>query len=279
MKPLSLIAGSVLTIAVLAVGGFTGSAVASKAHSATRYHVDASMSTSGSGTHRRIKLSIAVNGVTRYDEFVRSSACPPGCEPVGIGSTSMPLRALALQSNGLPDVVLGLYSGGAHCCFIDQVFSLDPATDRFVKTEHDFADAGARIVDLNGDRNYEFLSADARLSNAGFTDYAHSPAPVQIFDFSNHRFHDVTRTYRARIKKDAARWLNGFHHNFRNGRGLIAAWSADEYLLGHSALVNSQLAGALKAGHLGVPKSFGGPSAEKFVGQLKKLLGRLGYRR
>lgn len=277
MKHLSLIAVSILAVAVLSVGGLTGSALASKARSATSYHVEASMSTSGSGTHRRIKLKIAVNGVIRYDQLVKSSACAPGCEPVGIGSTSMPLRALALQSNGLPDVVLGLYSGGAHCCFVDQVFSLDPGTNRFVKTEHDFADAGARIVDLNGDRNYEFLSADARLSNAGFTDYAHSPAPVQIFDFSNHRFHDITRKYPARIKKDAARWLSGFHRNFRNGRGLIAAWAADEYLLGHSALVRSQLAGALKAGHLGVPRSFGGPSAEKFVGQLQKLLSRLGY--
>ena len=279
MKHFSLIAASLLTAAVLTMGGLTGSALASKARSAASYHVNASLSTSGSGTHRRIKLAIAVNGVTKYDQLVRSSACAAGCEPIGIGSTSTPLRVLALQSNGLPDVVLGLYSGGAHCCFVDQVFSLDPGTGRFVKTEHDFADAGARIQDLNGDRNYEFLSADARISNAGFTDYAHSPAPVQVFAFSNHRFRDTTRQYPGRIKQDAARWLTGFHRNFRNGRGLIAAWAADEYLLGHSALVKSQLAGALKAGHLGVPKSFGGPSAERFVAQLQKMLGRLGYTR
>ena len=277
MKPFRPIAVSILTAALLTVGGSTGSALANNARSATSYHVDASINASGRGLHRRIKLKIAVNGTTEYDQFVKSSACPPGCDTIGIGSTSTPLRALALQANGLPDVVLGLYSGGAHCCFVDQVFSLDPGTGTFIKTEHDFADAGARIVDLNGDRNFEFLSADARLSNAGFTDYAHSPAPVQIFAFSSHRFHDVTRKYPARITKDAARWLSAFRHNFRNGRGLIAAWAADEYLLGRSALVKSQLAGALRAGHLGVPKSFGGPSAQKFVGQLQKLLGRLGY--
>jgi hypothetical protein len=279
MKHFRPIAVSMLTAALLAVGGLTGSALAHKAGRATSYHVDAAITTSGSGLHRRIKLKIAINGATEYDQFVKSSACPPGCDTIGIGSTSTPLRALALQANGLPDVVLGLYSGGAHCCFVDQVYSLDPGTGTLVKTEHDFADAGARIEDLNGDRNYEFLSADARLSNAGFTDYAHSPAPIQVFAFSNHRFRDITRTYPARIKKDAARWLNAFRHNLRNGRGMIAAWAADEYLLGQSALVKSQLAGALRAGHLGVPKSFGGPSPQKFAGQLQKLLGRLGYRR
>lgn len=279
MKHLRPIAVSTLTAALLVVGGLTGSALAHQAGRATSYHVNASITTSGSGLHRRIKLKIVVNGATEYNQFVKSSACPPGCDPIGIGTTSTPLRALALQANGLPDVVLGLYTGGAHCCFVDQVYSLDPGKRSFVKTEHDFADAGARIADLNGDRSYEFLSADARLSNAGFTDYAHSPAPIQIFTFSNHRFRDITRTYPARIKKDAARWLTAFRHNFRNGRGMIAAWAADEYLLGHSALVRSQLAGALKAGHLGVPKGFGGPSPQKFVGQLQKLLGRLGYKR
>ncbi len=276
MKHLRLITASLLTAALLAMGGWAASALAS-AQSATVYHVHASIKTSGSGLQRRIRLKIVVNGATKYDQFVKSSACPPGCEAIGLGNTNSPLRALALQANGPPDVVLGLYSGGAHCCFVDQVFSMNTASGTFSKSEHNFADAGARIEDLNGDRNYEFLSADARISNAGFTDYADSPAPVQVFAFSNHRFQDITRQYPTRIKNDASRWLRAFHHNYRNGRGLIAAWAADEYLLGHSVLVKSELAGALKARHLGVPESFGAPSAQKFVAQLQKLLRRLGY--
>ena len=236
------------------------------------------LTTTGKGLQKRFRLKILVDGTTAYDQIVKSPACPPGCTTIGLGSTQR-LRCERSRSSdfGVPDVVLGLYSGGAHCCFVDQVFSLDPGTGTFVKTEHDFADAGARIVDLNGDHNYEFLSADARISNAGFTDYAHSPAPVQIFSVHNNTFRDITRRYPARLTADAAKWLRAFHRHYGNGRGLIAAWAADEDLLGRSALVKSQLAGALKAGHLGVPKSFGGPSPQKFVGQLQKLLRRLGY--
>jgi hypothetical protein len=276
MKHLRLIAASILAPALLAAGVWADAGLA-RADTVTKYHVDASIKTSGSGLQRRIKLKIVVNGATKYNQFVKSSACPPGCEAVGLGNTDTPLRALALQSNGPPTVVLGLFSGGAHCCFVDQVFTLDTVKGTFVKTEHDFGDAGARIEDLNGDGNYEFLSADSRISEAGFTDYASSGAPIQIFAFSKNRFRDATRLYPARIEKDAAQWLRDFRHNFSNGRGLIAAWAADEELLGHSAVVKSQLAGALKAGHLGVPASFGAPSAQKFVVQLQKLLRRLGY--
>jgi hypothetical protein len=276
MKHLRLTAASILAPALLAAGGLAGAGLA-RADTVTKYHVNASIKTSGSGLQRRIRLKIVVNGATKYDQFIKSSACPPGCEAVGLGGGATPLRALALQSNGPPNVVLGLFSGGAHCCFVDQVFTLNPQRGTFVKTEHDFADAGARIEDLNGDGNYEFLSADTRISEAGFTDYASSGAPIQIFAFSNNRFHDVTRQYPTRIEKDAAQWLRDFRHNYSNGRGLIAAWAADEDLLGHSAAVKSELAGALKAGHLGVPASFGAPSAQKFVVQLQKLLRRLGY--
>jgi hypothetical protein len=186
---------------------------------------------------------------------------------------------VALRAFDTPDVILGLYTGGAHCCFVDQVYRLDEASGKFTKIEHNFLDAGASIVDLTGNHNFEFLSADARLSNAGFTDYADSPPPIQIWTVAQNRFKDITRRYRDRIAKDAARWLKAFHKHSSNGRGFIAAWAADEYLLGHGALVKSQLAGALKAGHLRVPGAFGGPSAKKFVGELQSLLRKLGYRR
>lgn len=274
MTRLRLIALAILTAALLTV---PGSALAARAQVASARHVTATLKPTGKGPKRRFGLTILVDGSTAYDQIVTSAACPPGCTTIGLGTSKAPLRAVALQRYGVPDVILGLYSGGAHCCFVDQVYSLDPSTHRFIKTEHDFADAGARIVDLNGDHNYEFLSADARISNAGFTDFADSPAPLQIFSFSHNAFHDITRQYPTRLRADAARWLGAFHRHYGNGRGLIAAWAADEYLLGRPGLVKSQLAGALKAGHLRVPARFGGPSPAKFVAQLQTLLRRLGY--
>jgi hypothetical protein len=275
MTRLRFSAASILAAALLALPGV---AAAATAHPATpAYSVGAALSTTGQGLKAKIHLKITLNGATALDAVVSSRACPPGCTTVGLGTSHAPLRAVALQAFGPPDVVLGLYSGGAHCCFVDQVYRLDTASGRFTKIEHDFADAGAQIVDLNHDRNFEFLSADARISNAGFTDFADSPAPLQIWSVTGNRFHDVTDHYPALLRKDAAKQLRDFHRHMHNGRGRIAAWAADEYRLGRQRLVATELAGALKAGHLGVPQSFGGPRATTFVTQLPKLLRRLGY--
>jgi hypothetical protein len=281
MSRLRLIAGLLVTAALVAVAvsALVGPAVAAPAHPAVAGHVNATLGINGHGTHKRLRLTITLDGATRLDAIVTSRSCPGGCSAVGLGTSKAPLRVVALRHGAVPDVIVGLYSGGAHCCFIDQVYRLDPNTNRFVKIEHDFLDSGARILDLNGDNSYEFLSADARISNAGFTDFADSPAPLQIFTVQRNAFRDITRKYPARLKADAARWLKAFHHHYGNGRGFIAAWAADEDLLGHPGLVSSQLAGALKAGHLRVPRSFGGPSAAKFVTQLQALLRRLGYTR
>jgi hypothetical protein len=274
MVQLRLIAVSIFTAALLAL---PGSALAGHARVAAARRVSASLAPTGKGPHKRFRLKILVNGTTAYDQIVTSAACPPGCTTTGLGGGKAPIRAIALQHFGVPDVIVGLYSGGAHCCYIDQVYRLDLSTNKFIRTEHDFGDAGARIVDLNGDKSYEFLSADSRISNAGFTDFADSPPPLQIFSFSHNAFHDITRKYPNRLRADAAKWLRAFHTHYGNGRGLIAAWAADEDLLGHPGLVRSELAGALKAGHLRVPARFGGPSPERFVARLQALLRRLGY--
>lgn len=274
MTRLNVIAAAILTVALLAL---PGSALATPARTAAGETVAATVSSTGTGPHKRLHLKIRLNDTVVLDEVITSKACPPGCSAVGLPPGNVPIRAVALRAYGVPDVVLGLYSGGAHCCYVDQVYHLNPGTRTFVKTEHNFLDAGARIQDLDGNHNYEFESADARLSDAGFTDYAHSPAPLQIWSFSGRRFQDITSHYRSRVQADAARWLSAFRRQHGNGRGLIAAWAADEYRLGRPGLVRSELAGAIKAGNLGVPKAFGGPSAKTFVAQLQRLLRRLGY--
>lgn len=269
---------AVVSLLALAALALPASGLASDS-TVTTNRVTASVRMTGSGLNVRVHLKIDLNGRTLYNQAIHSSACPPGCITTNLGGSKLPLRTLDLQSTGTPNVVLGLFTGGAHCCFVDQVYSLDPGTMKFTATEHNFLDAGARISDLNGDRRYEFLSADARIAEEGFTDFADSGAPIQIFAFQDNRFRDVTGRYPSRIKADAARWLSLFNHNHSNGRGLIAAWVADEYRLGNTALINSTLATALKRNELRAPNGFGGPSAAKFVSQLKTFLRRLGYTR
>ncbi len=241
----------------------------------TRNHVSASLT--GVGKPATTRLKITLNGHKLYDRPVRSPFCASMCSTTAVTPGKSALKVVDLESDGQPDVVLGLFSGGAHCCFIDQVFRLDPSTLTYVKVEHNFLDAGADIKRL--DRRYEFLSADSRIAEAGFTDFADSAAPIQIWRFAGGRFRDVTRSYPNLIRPEAARLLSAFKAHLDNGVGLIAAWAADEDLLGNSTLVHSTLeadaAKGILRSALGLPHN----SQKAFVAQLETLLRRLGYTR
>lgn len=224
------------------------------------------------------RLKIVANGHTAYDNVLRARACGGNCitTPVTPGRSSV--RIAGLQTGSSLDVVAGLYSGGAHCCFIDQVFSRRGSTLTYAQSaQHNFLDAGANLVRRNG--RWEFDSADARVAENAFTDYADSGMPLQIWRVSHGRFVDITRGFPARISTDAARWYKAYRQHRSNGVGFIAAWAADEDLLGHKVDVNRTLQ-ALARRHqlhsaLGLPHN----SETAFIHQLEAFLHQLGYTR
>jgi len=226
-------------------------------------------------------LSISRSGVVAYNRPVVSSLCETACAPASPSGKPSSVQVVDLEHNGQPDVVLGLYSGGAHCCWIDQVFSFDPATMTYVETQRDFGDPGADIVDFAHNGHYEFLTADDSFAYE-FTDYAASGLPIQILTFSSRHFRDVTRSYPKLVARDAAKWLAAFKslskQHYQDSVGVIAAWAADEDLLGNSKLVARYLAAQQQAGHLN-NLSPGQPAGKKFIAKLQRFLRQHGYLR
>jgi hypothetical protein len=222
------------------------------------------------------RLTISQGAAVLYSQPVVSAVCGSSCAPAS-GLPQPALQVLDLEHDGQPDVVLDLFTGGAHCCYVDQVFSFDPGTMTYVKTERNFGDPGAQIVDLSGDGRLEFLTKDDSFAYE-FTDFAASGLPIQIFTFSARRFTDVTRSYPGLIAKDARYWMRAFrglaHDRYRDSVGVVAAWAADEELLGHSRLVKRFLATQARAGHLNSALGHGGT---RFVAALKRFLRRRGY--
>jgi hypothetical protein len=214
------------------------------------------------------RLTITLDGSKLYDHRITSRYCSP-CSPNPFVTRKKALRVLDLAGDGQLDVLLSLYTGGAHCCVVDQVFTPSAGRRTYLKTEHVF-DAGATVTDIGNTGRYEFVSADGRFAYA-FSDYAHSGQPLQIWSFANRRFRTVTRKYPRLIRADAAKWLRAFNHNLSNGVGLIAAWAADEDRLGNSKLVSTTLDTYARKGKLrsGDP-SFA--SGRKFVTRLKSFL-------
>jgi len=229
-----------------------------------------------SGLH----LTIAEGGTLYYDEPVASKLCGMFCAPGSPSGPTSSVHVLDLENNGQPDVVLDLYSGGAHCCWIEQIFSFDPGTMTYAMTQHDFGDPGEEIVDLRDNGLYEFLTADDSFAYE-FTDFAASGLPIQILTFSGRHFFNVTHQYPKLVGRDAARWMKAFNgmakQHYSDSVGVVAAWAADEELLGHVKLVNAFLAKQLKAGHLNSALSPEESGGAKFVAKLRKFLRTHGY--
>jgi hypothetical protein len=240
-------------------------------------NVSATLSFQGSGVkYTQLGLMIVRGGQVLYKAAVRSRSCAqPYCAPLSTGPHQSSIHVLDLQSGGQPDVVVDLYTGGAHCCEVEQVYSFDPGTMSYVKTERNFGNAGDTITDLAHNGQFQFVGADDAFFYA-FTSYAASGAPVQIWSFRDRRFVNVTRRYPGEVARNASLWWHAFTHHYQDGEGLIAAWAADEDLLGHQALVKSRLAAQRRQNHLrsALP---GAPTGKKFISALQSFLKKLGY--
>ena len=224
-----------------------------------------------------LRLTIARSGSVVYDQPVVTTFCGKLCWPGTAVGEHPAVQVVNLEPGGEPDVVLDLFSGGAHCCTVVEVYSFDPSTSTYVQTERAFGDPEARVVDLRHDGSFEFLTADDSFAYA-FTDYAASGLPIEILTFANRHFTNVTRSYPRLIAKDAAFWLRAFRgmarDHYSDSVGVIAAWAADQYLLGHVRLANRFLRQQARAGHLNAPSAAGG---SRFVTRLQKFLRRRGY--
>jgi hypothetical protein len=225
-----------------------------------------------------LRLAIARGGTVVYDQPVVSKFCAKLCWPGPAVAANRPaVQVVDLEHTGDPDVVLNLYSGGAHCCTVVQVFSFNAAAASYAETERVFGDPDARIVDLSHDGRFEILTADDSFAYR-FTDFAASGLPIEILTFAGGHFTDVTRNYPAQVAKDAAFWLKAYksqaRQHYPDSVGVIAAWAADEDLLGHVKLVNRYLHQQAAAGHLNAAAGTGGT---KFVASLQKFLRRRGY--
>lgn len=255
-------------VPLLAALAFAPAQASAATQHASLDDVSATLSYSGSAsapTH--LHLQIVRGGATVLDRPVSSKLCGTSCDTFG----GEALRVADLNANGEPAVLVDLFSGGAHCCEIVQIFTFRAGSTAPVETERNFGDVGTSLRRLGPGRGYEFVTAD-ELFVYEFTSFAASGYPLQILRFNNGRFTNVTRSYPKLIRANAAAWWKLFVAHTSDGEGVFAAWAADQELLGHRALVAKTLNRELKARRL-----HGNLSGKHFAGALLRLLERHGY--
>jgi hypothetical protein len=222
---------------------------------------------------KNLQLTIARGGAQALVTDPSFGDCQsPYCSPAGFGHSGS-VHAEDLDGDGEPEVILDLYTGGAHCCYVSRFYRWTGTT--YVPVDRNFGDPGYRIADLDGDGVKELMTADYRFGYV-FTAFAFSLMPVRIYDLQGGSWKLVTTRFPDRIRKDAkANW-----HYFRKAgrlgepRGAIAAWVADQYMLGHRASARRTLRRLARRGRL--PGEFP-KSQRKFVHNLLVFLAKRGY--
>jgi hypothetical protein len=269
-----------LSLMVLALAAATALAASARTVSVSVGGTSATLtyetsSASQGEPYSKPQLTIARRGRSAFDAPVDAILCGRSCWPaVGIAGNPV-LRIADLEHNGSPEVILNLYSGGAHCCSITQVYRYDAGRDRYSIVQRNFADPGSLLRTLGG--GYVFFSADDRFAYA-FTAFAFSGLPLAIWSFATGRFVDVTAHFPVLVAADAARQYRAYlaNRHQRLGLGFIAAWAADEDLLGRGALVARTLAAQNRAGYLRSADGFAKQGAA-FITQLQRFLVKSGY--
>jgi hypothetical protein len=218
-------------------------------------------------------LTIVRGGVAAFDADLGSDDCNQCSFSLsGITSRTNPLTVADLDGDGEPEVVIDTYSGGAHCCYGDLVYRFDGTT--YTHIDEVWGDVGATIKDLNGDGIPEFRTVADQFAYE-FTDYADSYLPIDILDYKDGIFTDVTARFPALIRaevKQLRRYIGEAHKDHGDLLGLDASYAADEDLLGGEATTTRFLARERKHGFLGTPRE-----AAAYEAHLARFLKHYGY--
>jgi hypothetical protein len=224
-------------------------------------------------------LQIARAGTTVLDSDL-SKECQL-CGSVG-EPTNSALHLVDLDGDGQSEVLVDLYTGGAHCCATTLIWYLeDPATNSSARRVLSLGDQAYRLEDRDGDGNQEIVTADDRFAYE-FAAFAFDWFPPLVYDWKGQTLVDVTRDHPDLITTDLSRIrkaLPGLRRHY-DPRGAVAGYVADLYLLGRGDEVAAYLRSALRHGDLqAFPKGdTSWPSGRRFAPALLKFLKLNGYR-
>jgi hypothetical protein len=223
-------------------------------------------------TYHHLRVLIWRDGVRERYSHIRARFCrPPFCGPLGEDA----VQVRDLDADGEPEVLVDLYTGGAHCCEVTRIWSWSGR--RYRSQSVFWGNVFYRLRDLSGSPAPEFVSGDDRF-NYAFASYAFSGVPLRVLRWHDGDFRDVTRSQKPALRRDAHRWMHAYRRLRRGpaeSLGVLAAWVADEYLLGRRVHANHFLRHELRAGRLGGDEFSG--SGERFIARLHRRLHRWGY--
>lgn len=225
----------------------------------------------GYAQYDRVQLQIRRDGKTLLDAPVNRES-----------EYDIPLIALAgpelneaqefqvvdLDRDREPEVIVNLFTGGAHCCTYSLIYRYDADTQGYVSQRFDWQHSGYSLVDLDKDGVPEFQTVDNRFAYR-FASFAASGMPALIYQYQAGELVDVTRRFPKVIYSNATQMWS-FFEDARKGdgemKGALAAYVADKCLLGQG-----------RDGWQRVQQAYRMDDRQAFFSDLKTFLQESGY--
>jgi hypothetical protein len=217
--------------------------------------------------------------ITDGGVLVRTDHVPDGFAPGNQAGQSV--AAADFDRDGAPEVLLDIFSGGAHCCAESRIYD---GARRFVR---EWRDAGRTVVERGGFT--WFMSSDAFFAYA-YGAYAFSRLPLQIVRYVDGGFRDVTRAvaWRTELTADRDQLVREYVKVRKRYRGTssqqvlratLAAAAADDCNLGNCKRGLVRIAIAAQRGEIVRYGRRGTSAGAAFLRDVKKHLRTGGYLR
>ena len=205
------------------------------------------------------------------------AACAPcrGAMPVGglSGSKMQSLTIRDLNGDGEPEVVVDLYTGGAHCCSISVIYRYSFSGGRYARLAHFWGDPGYQLVPAPAGGPPLFETSDDRFADA-FCPFVCSLLPIQLLRLGPSGLQDVTRANAALVRTDLGELLKLYRQaRTRKAdrfaiKGILPAICADYDNLSQPRSCAALLERARRRGEV----------ARRYIRNVQRFLNRHGYR-
>lgn len=221
--------------------------------------------------------------VRRADALLVDADVAPLCQgclawPASGGAAARSSVAVSdLGGDGEPEVLLDLYTGGAHCCFYTAFFRY--ANGEYVRRVHSWGNEAYRLRDLGGDGRPELVTYDDRF-NYAFSCFACSAVPVLVLRYEQGRLVNATRRFPQLVRADAARiWRYYRSAVLRRSPpdGVLPAYLADQYLLGHGKAGWARVRKAVNRRDWPLRVDARWKNRARYLGAVRRFLVRTGY--
>jgi hypothetical protein len=229
---------------------------------------------------RDFRVKVTRAGQVLYDEGV-GDPCDQFCTPTESALTRKHIGLRDLNSDGEPEAVVGLFTGGASCCVLVLAYGYDAAANAYRRAKLDTG-GGYVARDLGGDGVVELVGDDFRFRGL-FTCGACGARPIRIWHYALRRFEVVTREYPAKIRTHARRMRRLYARARRFDeaafvKGALTPLVADLCLLDRCGAGYRIVRAALRRGELDRRTPFDvSPLGREYLRALKRYLRRTGY--